>query len=129
MCVVALDEASRATHHEQAHDLAPVVRISALLEGGERVQRALVFLHELVRLAIAVAAQVFLRADADGGVAFEKEAQLAAEVEVAGVVGRGRQQDTATVVSCDVVADFTPGLAFAIAQVVAFVDDDQSVPS
>ena len=125
--VVAFHETARAANHEQAHHLAPVVGMFALLERREAIQRALVAARELVRAAIAVAAQIFLGPDADDVFGFEKKPELVGEVEVGLVVGRGRKQNALAGVARDVVANDGPTSAFAISQVVAFVNDDDAV--
>ena len=52
--IVAFHEAPRAPDHEKAHQLTPVIRMFALLEGREGVHGALVAPGELVDAAVAL---------------------------------------------------------------------------
>ncbi len=45
--IVALDKAARAPHHEEAHQLAPVVGMGTLLKGRQRVDPGLILEAEL----------------------------------------------------------------------------------
>ena len=125
--VVAFDEAAGAADHEQAHQFAPVVGVTAFLEGGEAVDRALMAAGELVRAAVAVAAEVFLGPDADDIVGIQEQAKLVGEVEVGFVVGGGGDKDAPAGVARDVIADGGPAPALAIAEVMAFVNDGDAV--
>ena len=87
--VVALNEAAGAANHEQAHEFAPVVGVSAFFEGRQAVDRALVAAGKFVRAAVAVAPEIFLWPDADNIVWTHEQAELVGEVEVGFVVGRG----------------------------------------
>ena len=68
-----------------------------------------------------------LRADAEVLVFGDEQAELVGQVEVGLVVRRGRQQDTLAVVLSNVLLDGAIALAFAVAEVVAFVDQDEPV--
>ena len=57
----------------------------------------------------------------------DEEPQLVGQVEVGLVVGRGGQQDALAVVLADVILDGAVALALAVAQVVAFVDQDEPI--
>ncbi len=122
--VMLHDEAARAPHHVQPHQITPVVRVFALLESGQRPHRTLMATDEFV--LAAEPGDQFLRPDADVGVLAQEQAQLGRKVEISLVVGRGGQQDAQTVVALDVVADDFPALAFAVAQIVGFVDQQDA---
>ncbi len=78
-------------------------------------------------LGLADLAEQLLGADAEVLVFGDEQAQLVGEVEVGLVVRRGGQQDALAVVLLDVLLDGPVALAFAVAEVVALVDEDQPV--
>ena len=122
--VVVLDKGARAPHHVEAHQLAPIVRVVALLERGERAHRALVAADEL---GLAEITQQPLRAHAQILVLGHEEAQLAGEVDVGLVVRCRREQDALAVVFLDVLLDGAIALPRPVAQVVALVNQDDAV--
>ena len=123
--IVFLDEAARAAHHVEAHEVAPIVGVFALFKGGERAHRTLVT-H--VEGAFADGTEQFFGANTEvfGGVFGEEEAQLGGEVEIGFVVGRGREEDALALVLLDIFFDGLVASSFAVAQVVAFVDNDDA---
>ena len=122
--VVFLHEAARAADEEQAHQVAPVVGVLRLLEGGQRPHRRLVAAHEL---RLAHLPQQAFGADADVGALGHEQAQLARQVQVRLVVGGRRQQDALAVVLPDVLLNRAVAPAPAVPQVVALVDQHQAV--
>lgn len=124
--VVLLNEGPGAADHVQAHELAPVVGVLALLEGGQGAHRALVAAEEL---GLPEVAKEPLRADADFAVLGKEETKLVRQVVIGLVVGRGREQDHAAFVFLDVLLDRPVALALPVAQVVALVDDHEPVPA
>ena len=122
--VVLLDEAARAAHHVQAHQLAPVVGVLALLERGQRANGALMAADEL---GLAELAEQPLRPNADVLVLGDEQAELVRKVEVGLVVRRRREQDALALVLLDVLLDGPVALALAVAQVVALVDQDKAI--
>src|ERR1017187_3080681 len=56
--IVALDEAAGAADHEEAHQFAPIVSVSALFKGGQAVDRALVAAGKFLGASVTVAADV-----------------------------------------------------------------------
>ena len=100
--VVVLNEAARAADQVQAHQLAPVVGVVALLEGGQRANRALMAADEL---GLADLPQQSLGADADVAILGDEQPKLVGQVEVGLVVGRGREQDA----PCSRSPGCTPG--------------------
>ncbi len=125
--VVALDEAACPPDHEEAHEFAPVVGMSAFFESGQAIDWALMAAGELVRVAGTVSADVFLGAYADDIVWIHEQTKLVGEVEVGFVVGGGGNKDAPAGVACDVIADGRPAPALAIAEVMAFVNDEDAV--
>ena len=121
--VVLLDETACAANEVQAHKVTPVVRVFALLKGGERSHRALMTANEF---RLAQFAQEFFRADSDVLLFVDEQAKLIREIEVGLVVGRSRQQNDATVVRRDILGDGAIAAALAIPQVVALVDQNQA---
>ena len=70
-----------------------------------------------------------LRTNPDVPLLIDEEAELAGEIEVGLVVGCGREEDHLAVVRLDVFSDGTLALAFAVAQVVALIyQDDPEAP-
>ncbi|WP_297044233.1 hypothetical protein [Thermoflavifilum sp.] len=94
MGIVADDELARAPHEEQPHQVAPILRGGALLEGTQRARRGLklrdkvhlVFSELCPRLEEAFGAHVQIL------VFVEEQAQLVAEVAEVLVVRRGGEQ-------------------------------------
>ena len=119
------DEAAGAAHHVEAHQLPPVVRVLALVEGGQGAYRALMAGGEGV--FPAQGGDLALRADADVGVLLEEEGELGGQIQVALVVRGGRQQDALAVVAVDVVADDVPAPALPVSQVVGLVEQHHPV--
>ena len=68
-----------------------------------------------------------LGADAEVDVLGDEEPELVRQVEVGLVVRRGREQDAFAVVSVNVLLNRAVALAFAIAKVVALVDEHDAV--
>src|SRR6266702_1814283 len=95
--VVVLDKAARATYQKQPHQVAPIVGVLALLEGGQRAYRALV---AKIKGGLAQLADEPFRANAQVFTVLvrEEEAQLSRKVEIGFVIGRRRQQHTLTLV-------------------------------
>jgi hypothetical protein len=124
--VVLLNKAARPPHEIQPHQLAPIVRVLALFEGGQRTHRALMAAKEL---RFAQIAQVPLGASADVLGFVHKQTELIRQVEIGLVVRRCGEQDHAAVVASDVLRDRPVPRAFAVAQVVAFVDQHQPIPA
>ncbi len=122
--IVVLDEAARAAHEVQPHQLAPVVGVGALLDGGDRLEPALVPADEL---GLAQLPQQALGPDAEVRILFDEESKLVRQVEVGLVVRRRRQQHDTAFVLAQVLLDGAVALAFAVAQVVAFVDHHEPV--
>ena len=120
--VVVLDEAAGSADHVEPHQLAPVVGVLALLEGGEGADRTLVAADEL---GLAELAQQLLRADAEVLIFRDEQPQLVGQVEVGLVVGGRRKQDALALVCLDVLLDGAVALALAVAEVVALVDEDR----
>ena len=122
--VVLLDERPGPAHQEQPHELAPVVRVPALLEGGERTRLDLV---PPLKGRLAHLSENRLGTNAEVAVWRDEEAELVREVLVLLVVGRRREQHAPRVVRLDVLADRLVALALPIAQVVALVDHDEVI--
>ena len=72
-------------------------------------------------------AQESLRSYAKVLVVLHEDTQLTGQVQVGLVVGRCGEQDALAVVSADVLPNRAIPPALAVTQVVALVDDDQSV--
>lgn len=117
--VVVADEAAGAPHEVEPHQVAPVVRIVALLEGGEGAHGALV---PLLELHLAQQAEHALRADAEVLVLRHEEPQLRREVEVRLVVRRRGEEDALALVRRDVLLNRLVPFALAVPQVLALVD-------
>ena len=120
--VVLLDEAAGAADQIEPHQIAPVVGVLALLEGGQRPHRALVSPDEL---RLAEFAKELLGANADVLLLVDEQPQLVRQVQVGLVVWRGREQDHAAVVGGDVLRDGAIAPALAVAEVVALIDQHQ----
>ena len=122
--VIVLDEASGPAYQVQTHQIAPVVGILAPLKGGQGAGRSLVASAEL---DLPQFAQESLRSYAKVLVVLHEDSQLTGQVQVGLVVGRCGKQDALAVVSADVLPNRAIPPALAVTQVVALVDDDQSV--
>jgi hypothetical protein len=122
--VIVLNEAAGPPHHEKAHEFAPVVGFLAFFKGGQRAHRALMAADEL---GLAQRADKFLRANAEVLVFGDEEAELVGKVVVSFIVGGGGKEDAAALVFKDVFLDCAVALARAVAEVVAFVDQDDLV--
>ena len=124
--VILLDEAARAAHEIQPHQLPPIVGVRAFLECRERTHGTLMPADEL---RFAQFAEKFLRANADILLFVDEQPELVRQVQIGLVVRRGRQENHATVVGREVLRDGAITPAFAVAQVMAFVDQHQAEPS
>ena len=124
--VVLDDEAARAPHHVQANQLAPIIELVALLDGENRVGLALVLALEL-RVPQTELSHVVLGADADVGLLVDEQPQLAGQIGLGLVVGRGGQQDDLGVATADVVGNRLVASALTVSQVVALVDQHEPV--
>jgi hypothetical protein len=128
--IVLDDKAARAAHQEQAHQVLPIFREGALFKGSQAMRGGLKSGDKIVFRLTALLLQpleVAFGADMQVLVLVEEEAKLVADVGVLLVVRRCREKDDAGFVALDVVADGFVAFAFAIAQVVALVNDDQPV--
>ena len=127
--VVPLDETARAANHEQAHEFAPIVRVAAFFKRGQTIDRALMATGKFIRAAVTVALQVFLGPDVPTHVVGDSWNRRSwfAEVEVGFVVRRGGKKDALAGVAREIIANGCPTTAFAIPQVVAFINDDDTV--
>jgi hypothetical protein len=85
---VLLDEAARAAHQIEPHQITPVIGILTLLKGGQRAHRTLI---PRIEGAFTNAAHQLLRANAQVIALFlaQEEAQLRGEVKIALVVRGG----------------------------------------
>ena len=122
--VVFLNEAARAAHEVEPHQVAPVVGILAKVEGRQGARRGLVTPAELY---LAQLPEEVFGPDSEVLVILHEDAQLAGKVEVGLVVGRRRQEDALALVGADVFLNGAVTPAPAVAKVVALVDDDQPV--
>lgn len=109
--VIVLNEAARAAHHVQAHQLPPVIGMLALLEGRQGAYGALVLADEL---GFAHLAELPLGANPQVFVFLHEQAQLTGEVKIGLVVWRGGQQDTLAFVLLDVLLNRAVTFTFAI---------------
>lgn len=69
------------------------------------------------------------RTDADILIIFDEKSKLRGQVDERFVVWRSGQQDALAIVGAYVVLDHLVTLTFAIAQVVALIDQDRSIAS
>ena len=124
--VVLEDEAARAAHHVQANQFAPVVELVAFFNGKDGVHTALVFALKL-GFTDSVFAHVPLGADTNVGLLINEQAQLGREVVLGLVVWRRGQQDDFGIAALDVFRNGFVAPTFAVAQVMAFVNEYQAV--
>ena len=122
--VVGLHERTGAAHEVQAHQVAPVVRVGALLERGDAAHGGLVLRAEVRFPRLA---DQFLGADTQVGVLGHEQPQLRAQILVTLVVRRGRQQNDLALVKGHVLLNGAVTFPLAVAQVVALVNQDQLV--
>ncbi|OQC24337.1 MAG: hypothetical protein BWX70_02640 [Verrucomicrobia bacterium ADurb.Bin070] len=122
--VVLLDEAAGAADEIEPHEVAPIVGVLAFLECSERPDRTLMTAD---KLRLADFAKQPLGANADILLLVDKQAELVREVEIRLVVGRRGKEDYAAVVGGDILGDRAVAAALAVAQIVAFIDQDQTV--
>src|SRR5947209_9639866 len=97
-----LDEAAGAAHEVEAHQLTPIVGMRAFLERGQRAHRTLMATDEF---GLAELLEIPLRPNAQVVIGRDEQAKLAAEVEVALVVGRRREHQAFAVSLADELQD------------------------
>ena len=124
--VVLKDKAARAAHHVQANQFAPVVELVAFFNGKDGVHTALVLALKL-GFTDSVFAHVPLGADTNVGLLINEQAQLGREVVLGLVVWRRGQQDDFGIAALDVFRNGFVAPTFAVAQVMAFVNEYQAV--
>ena len=124
--VVGNDEAAGSTNHVETNQLAPVVKLIALLNGENRVDPALMFALKLGFGQSEFAHEAF-RPNSDIGFFVDEQAQLARQVGFSLVVRRSRQQDDLRIHLFDVFRNRLVAPPFAVTQVMALVDEHQSV--
>ena len=124
--VVLQDKTARAPHHVQSNQLAPIVKFFAFFNRQNRVHAALEFALK-VGFCHAGFAHEVLGADADVGLFINKQPQLRGQVGLGFVVRRGGQQDDFGVALFDVVCNGFVAPPFAVAQVMAFVNQHQPI--
>ena len=122
--VVGLDEAARSANQVQAHQFAPVFRVFGMFEGSDGAGGGLMPADEL---RLAHLAQQPLRADAEILALAHEQPQLAGEILIGLVVGRGGEQDALAVVLLYVLLNRTVALAGTVAQIVALVDEHDAI--
>ena len=124
--IVLLDERAGAANEIQLHQVAPVVGIKALLERLDRSERDVAVLDgELLFPALGL--DLLFGTNAEVKIWIDEKLQLVGEVEVILVVRSCRQQKDLVALIGQEILDHRIPLSFRIAQVVAFVDDDQLV--
>ena len=123
--VIPDDEGARAPDEKQPHNVAPVVRIDALLERTQgKYRRVRIFQCEV---GLADLAEHGLGPDTDVVLFVEKEPELGTEVEVSFVIRSGGQEDDLAVVPGEVFVDRLVDFAFLVPEVVGSVDDDEAI--
>ena len=119
-----LDERAGTADEIQLHQVAPVVGIEALLERLDRAERNIAVLDgELLFPALGLDLLFGMNAEVEIGI--DEQLQLVGEVKIILVVRGCRQQEDLVTLIGQEVLDHRIPLAFRIAQVVAFVNDDQ----
>ena len=122
--IVLLDERAGAANEIQLHQVAPVIGENALLERLDRSERNVAVLDgELLFPSRGL--DLLFGTDAEVEIGIDEKLQLVGEVEVILVVRSCRQQKDLVALIGQEVLDHRIPLAFRIAQVMAFVDDDQ----
>ena len=119
-----LDERAGTADEIQLHQVAPVVGIEALLERLDRAKRNIAVLDgELLFPALGL--DLLFGTNAEVEIGIDEQLQLVGEVKIILVVRGCRQQEDLVALIGQEVLDHRIPLAFRIAQVVAFVNDDQ----
>lgn len=125
--MVGNDEAASAAHHVEPDQLAPVVQFVAFLHGLDRMRWALVLALEL-GITDALLAHEVLSPDAKIGLLLNEKAQLAGKIGERFVVRGSGQQDNPRLPKANVFGNRLVTTALAVAQIVAFVDQNKPVP-
>ncbi len=125
-CVIAADEGARAAHEVELHEVAPIVGLFAAVEGVDARERDTVMgVGEFLFAAFDF--DLSFWADAEVFIGGDEEFELVAEVrEVFVVWGCGEEEDLVILVVEEALDIFVAG-ARAVAEVVAFIDDDEAI--
>ena len=124
--IVAPDEGTRPAHEVELHQVAPVVRLDARLEGPDRGERRFAVLDGEGLLA-ALRLDLPLGTNAKILVGIDEEPQLIGEIREILVVGRRREEEYLVVLIVQQILDRGIPPSRAVPQVVAFIDDDEPV--
>jgi hypothetical protein len=96
-------------------------------KGGEAVCGALVAAREFIHAAVAILAQILFGPDAHDIIGIHEQAKLIGEVQVSFVIGSCGNQDASTRIALDIITDRGPTPPFPVPEIVAFVNDSDTV--
>src|SRR6266404_3063787 len=116
LCIVLNDERTSAPNKEKTHHFSPIVRLKALLEGGEAGKRRVGILQAELRLADFL--QHIFGTNSDVFLLVNEQTKLIGKIEVSFVVGgRGEKNDFGVVV-LNIVSDRLINFTFAVSKIV-----------
>ena len=124
--IIVFNKGTRTTNQEQFHQFLPIVEAGTLLESLDTADKYFAMLLKESTVTTQFA-DILLRTDAQIIILADKEFQLTAEVREILVVWCGRQQQHLTILSLDQRLDVLITLALVIAQIVAFIHDNQTI--
>ena len=122
--IVVLDKRAGPSHQIEPHQFPPVVGILTFFKGRQRTYLGLVAADEL---RFSDFPNIPFRPDSQVLFLWDEKTKLAGKVQVGLIVRRGGKKNALTLVRINVFLDGAVALAFAVAQVVAFIDEHQAI--